>query len=136
MSERAVAVVVYDGCLLTIHRQKAGRDYYVLPGGGIEPGETPAGACAREVQEETGLTVTIARELCVLANRGRVEHYFLAHTLGGGLVLGGPERERQGPDNCYTPEWVNAPGLAQINLQPEAIRPWCAESLREASAQG
>jgi 8-oxo-dGTP pyrophosphatase MutT (NUDIX family) len=40
MSERAVGIVVHNGCLLAIHRQKAGLDYYVLPGGGVEPGAT------------------------------------------------------------------------------------------------
>jgi 8-oxo-dGTP diphosphatase len=36
----------------------------VLPGGGIDPGETPEAAMVREVAEETGLVVTSAKLLC------------------------------------------------------------------------
>lgn len=36
---------------------------WLLPGGGLEPGETPEDAVRREVLEETGLLVTAAREI-------------------------------------------------------------------------
>lgn len=34
---------------------------WCLPGGGMEPGESASEACVREVEEETGLQVTIKR---------------------------------------------------------------------------
>lgn len=134
MRERSVALIVRAQRLLTVHRQKAGQDYHVLPGGGIEPGETPVEACVREVQEETGLAVAHAQELCVLANRGRLEHYFLVDTLEGEPTLGGPEKDRNGPDDRYTLEWVDADRLTQVSLLPEAIRPLSADVLREVGA--
>lgn len=52
----AKALVVRDGKLL-LAKQEDGR--WELPGGGVEPGETPTQAVIREVQEECGLTATI-----------------------------------------------------------------------------
>lgn len=36
-----------------------GRDVYNLPGGGLEPGETPEACVVREVLEETGVSVRV-----------------------------------------------------------------------------
>lgn len=41
---------------------------WCLPGGGMDPGENAAEACAREVMEETGLKVQIVRLLGVYSN--------------------------------------------------------------------
>jgi ADP-ribose pyrophosphatase YjhB (NUDIX family) len=45
------------------------RGRWFLPGGGLEHGETPAGALGREVAEETGLEVLSRTLLGVLADR-------------------------------------------------------------------
>lgn len=39
--------------------------HWELPGGGIEPGESPAQAAAREAREELGLAIGPGRLLCV-----------------------------------------------------------------------
>jgi 8-oxo-dGTP diphosphatase len=50
----------------------------IVPGGGLEPGETPAEAGVREVREETGLEVRVVRELGVDGGT----HFFQAAPVG------------------------------------------------------
>lgn len=61
MSNAVRAIVIENGKLLVMHRNKYGSQYYTLVGGRINTGETPEQALVREVMEETGLTVTAAR---------------------------------------------------------------------------
>jgi 8-oxo-dGTP pyrophosphatase MutT (NUDIX family) len=127
MNERAAAIIINHGLLLLMHRRKPGKDYYVLPGGSVEYGETPEVACIREVREETGLAVALERKVLVTNNGGRLEHYFLVSTFEGTLCIGMPESERQSLDNQYTLEWVSLQHLDNINLQPASIRQICSK---------
>jgi mutator protein MutT len=65
----AVGAVVLrdDGRVLVIRRGRApGRGTWTLPGGKVEPGESPTDAVVREVREETGLAVEVAELLTVV----------------------------------------------------------------------
>jgi 8-oxo-dGTP diphosphatase len=41
------------------------KDHWDIPGGYVEPGESPRAACIREIQEELGLTINIGPMLVV-----------------------------------------------------------------------
>ncbi len=124
MRSRAVAIIINKETqsLLTIHRMRTGRTYYVLPGGKIEKGESPALACAREVREETGLTITVGRLAAELFNEGREEYYFFATEFSGKLQIGFPELGWESVENVYELEWVPASRLGEIRLLPEEIK--------------
>lgn len=62
---RSVAIVVRDGKILMERVVYFGREFYTVPGGGIEEGETPEQAVLRELQEECGLKGRIIRPLAV-----------------------------------------------------------------------
>lgn len=63
---RYQGAIVRDHQLLLIRHQDhgaGGRTYWLLPGGGREGDETEEACVAREMSEETGLTVTVERLL-------------------------------------------------------------------------
>ena len=74
---RAAAVVVDGDQVLVMKRHKRGRDYAVLPGGGVEEGETAAQAALRELHEETTLVAEIDRLLWTGRHNDRPAWYFL-----------------------------------------------------------
>ena len=65
MRNRAGGLLIKNGKILLIHRIKningERKEYYVVPGGGIEEKENIKEATIRELKEETGLTLTSYR---------------------------------------------------------------------------
>ncbi len=127
MRQRARAVVVRDGELAVIKRVKHGRRYAVLPGGGVEPGETLEQTAVRELAEETCLHTEVDRLLWHDEAKGQT--YFLMVPTDGALRLVGPETARSGPQNRYEPCWVRADELAEIDLHPTELHPTLVELL-------
>ncbi|MES0490308.1 MAG: NUDIX domain-containing protein [Leptospirales bacterium] len=54
---RVAGLYVENGKLLLVKHHKFGKDYYLLPGGGQEKGETVTQALAREMQEELSVDI-------------------------------------------------------------------------------
>lgn len=80
------AVILKDGKLLLSHEAKTGQ--YMLPGGGLEAGESDTECCVREVEEETGILVeTLDSYLEIreyFPDSQWVNRYFLCSVIGEG----------------------------------------------------
>ena len=120
--DRSVAVVIRDGRLLVVLRHRDGQGYAVLPGGGIEVGESTGQAVLRELAEETGLDGRVAELLWVRDDGGRRATYLRVNEVIGTPVLGGPELDRESAENPYAFGWMSAEELSEVNLQPVEIR--------------
>ena len=77
---RSVAIVIRDGKILMerlcYKNANNGKEFFSVPGGGIEEGETPEQAALRELKEECGLDGTIVKPLAVIYSHGRKEYSF------------------------------------------------------------
>ena len=132
---RSRAVIIRKQHIALIKRARNGPEYYVIPGGGMEPGETPQQTAIRESLEELGISIVIERLLAKIIFHGRAQYYFLARATGGHFGTGaGPEMTGKYPPErgTYTPVWVPLNQVEQINLFPPSI----AEILKQAAIQG
>ncbi len=123
--------------VILLRRVKADRgEYYVIPGGSVEPGEPIKTAAARELFEETNVKFILEQELYRSHNptSKRIAHYFLARWLEGepSLHPNSPEMtEREASSNQYYPEWVKLPQVSSLKLFPSVIRLRLASDMLE-----
>ena len=61
--ERASAVILREDQILMVQIEDHGRSWWCLPGGTIEPGETPERAVVRELREELNVQAMPRRRL-------------------------------------------------------------------------
>lgn len=78
-----------QGQLLMVEQHKNGQHYFALPGGHVDPGETPEQAVLREVREETSLSVTIEKLLYTSVDDsfGNDQRIFLCTYHGGEIRM-------------------------------------------------
>lgn len=85
-------IILHEGGIISVkHHLRDGRQHWVLPGGGVEKGETVSQGAIREAQEECNVTISLSRLLYVRVfhfERPVVEFYPLAKIESGTLSLG------------------------------------------------
>ena len=107
-------IVDSDGCLLLVQRANApSRGCWSIPGGRVEPGESLLAAAAREVTEETGLTVSIGPLLGVVTISGTYEVHDFAATVTGGVLTPG--------DDALDARWCSPETVATLPTTPGLI---------------
>ena len=99
------AIIVDNNELLTMFRRKVKdgvvKEYYVIPGGGLEENETLEENVIRELKEEFSIDIKILGYLGKEEHEKTIEHYFHCEIVNGTPKLGGEEKDRMTEENYY-----------------------------------
>jgi ADP-ribose pyrophosphatase YjhB (NUDIX family) len=135
--DRAAGIIIKEEKILLMHRQKPGRDYYVIPGGDIEENETPEIAVLREIKEETNLASEIDFLFFEFESDvfKRHEKFFMMKNISGKEKIGEPEISWQNEDNQYALEWVEIEKISKTNLLPKEIKEKIFETFHEKDSE-
>ena len=121
MRTRAGVILIEDNKVALIERHRAGLDYFVFPGGGVDDGESPEQGAIREAIEELGIEVSIKQKIAEIHFGRTSKHiYFLVERVSGEFGSGmGEEFTDSDPDNpdegIYLPIWMLIEELLQHN---------------------
>lgn len=124
---RARVVIVDGERVALIRRVRSGRTYYLFPGGGVEAGETPEQAAAREAREELGVDVEIGPSVFEDSYGGTRFVYYDAQIVGGefGTGLWPDHAERSVAESkragTYEPVWVPLDRLRGLDVRPPTL---------------
>jgi ADP-ribose pyrophosphatase YjhB (NUDIX family) len=132
----AKALIIVDNHILATKNLDAEGVFYILPGGGQQPGETLTATLERECREELSVDVSVADLLYIReyigrnhvfaksdADQHRLEFMF-ACTLNEGAVVGAGDLP---DDNQVGAEWLPLDQLESYRFYPKALRPILAE---------
>jgi 8-oxo-dGTP pyrophosphatase MutT (NUDIX family) len=121
-----------DGRVLVIQRARApGLGTWTLPGGKVEPGESPAGAVVREVLEETGIRVRVVARLEVVPLDGEGFSYAIHEHL---CLVDGDDATTCPGDDAADARWVLPSELEALGVSP-AVRRIVSLALTRAEAR-
>jgi 8-oxo-dGTP pyrophosphatase MutT (NUDIX family) len=138
MRTRAGIILVENDKVALIERHRAGLDYYVFPGGGVDEGETADQAAIREAMEELGVEVRIKQKVAVIHFDQSTQVYFLVERVSGEFGTGtGEEFTDSDPEDpeegVYIPVWMPLDELPRHEkVFPQSV----AKILLKARADG
>lgn len=120
------AIIIEDGKLLAMFRRKIKKDgsikeYYVIPGGGLEEGETLEENVIRELKEEFNVDIEVVKFLGAEEYDDTIANYFLCKIVNGVPKLGGEELERMTNENYYEVRYINLNEIDSYDINAKDI---------------
>ncbi len=114
-------IIIEDDYVYLLFRRKINQDgtikeYYVIPGGGINEGETLEENVTRELNEELSIDIAIDGYLGMDEGDDYIAHYYRCSIVKGIPTLGGEELERCTKENYYEVQKVAINDLDKIEV--------------------
>ena len=130
---RVAGIIFINGKIALMHRKDVLKrpempEYYTIPGGGLEEGETEEEGTKREIKEEFGIEVKIVKKLYEMKSTkfNQKEIFYLCEYISGKFGTGqGPEFSndpKYKDSGKYIPELVEKENIKNINLLPLEIK--------------
>lgn len=141
---RVAGIIFIDGKIALMHRKDVLKrpempEYYTLPGGGLEEGETLEEGTKREIKEEFGIDVELVKKLYEITSEkfNQKEIFYLCKYVSGTFGTGeGPEFSgdpKYIESGKYLPELIDIENLEKINLMPPEIKNRIIEDMQNGN---
>ncbi len=141
MRKAVRAIIIRDDKLLVMHRNKFGKEYDTLPGGGVEVSESLNEALIREVAEETTIDISAPR-LVFIDHAGDPygdQYVFVCSYVSGEPRLrvdSGEQKIHDMGKNLYVPEWINLSELPGRPFVSDSLKKHLLEALKHGWPDG
>lgn len=118
----ARAAILHRGKILLCKRKVA--DYFFLPGGHVEFGESIPAALSREIKEELGVSVKKIKFLAIAENIFKYKKYKsgIAHEINFLYQVSLKNNNVRALEKHLTFEWVDLKSIGKRKILPEIIK--------------
>lgn len=116
---RVAGVFTRGDELLLVNHVRDGASYWLLPGGGLEFGETLAQALERELREECALEVRAGKLLFVAESLPPDKHRHILNVTLRGEILGGEARLNEEGGRLKGVAWVKRSEIPGLVFYPD-----------------
>jgi ADP-ribose pyrophosphatase len=120
----AGAIVIHEGKILLVKRGvEPGKGLWAIPGGTLRLGETLRECAAREILEETGVTIAVGEcvyvfDLIERDEDGKIRFHFVVADFAALYVSGEP----QGADDADGAGWVAPEDLEDLPVSQNTLK--------------